>query len=128
VVSRYPIVSDTPDRIGYIAVAVWIIRKKRSPVCLKPCLKNVPTKRTEIGSKNANNEYERRGVERRLYRRLSRYYQVPEGEKEGEEKEEKEEKEKKNKEKKQKQRKEKEEWTRPPLLVTGKHGDDHSTC
>ena len=47
-------------------------------------------------------------MERRLYRRLSRYYQVPEGEKEG-------------------KKKGKEEWTRPPLLVTGKHGDDHST-
>jgi len=55
-------------------------------------------------------------VERRLYRRLSRYYKVPEEEKEVEKKEEK------------KEKKKKEEWTRPQLLVTGKYGDDRSTC
>ena len=81
-----------------------IVRKKRLPVYPKPCLKVRPGERTTIGSKSADDEFERRNVERRFYRRLSRYYLLPEGMKIA-----------------------KVEWTRPPLLVTGKHGDDHLT-
>ena len=94
-VSRYPISNDALDQIGYDAVAVWIIRMKR-PIISEPCLKIGHGEQTAFHSENAKREYERRKVERRLYRRLSRYYSPPE-----------------------------KVWDRPALLVEGKH-DNHS--
>ena len=99
-VSRYPTPNGTPDPIGYNAAALEII-KDREPVYLEPRLKTVKGERTVKGSKNADNEYRRRDVERRTYQELSKYYRLPERKK---------------------------EWTRPPLLVKGKHKHNPSTC
>jgi len=63
----------------------------------KPRLKKGRSERTVIGSRSADSEAERRKVQRRLYRRLSRYYSPPKGGDDA-------------------------EWTRPPLLQTGKYG------
>jgi len=93
-VSKHSIPNDAPDQIGYNAVAAEIIRRKREPVYEKPCLRKGEGKRTVIGSKSADRECNRRKVDCRLYRRLSRYYRLPKGN----------------------------EWTRPPLLRKGKHG------
>jgi len=51
--------------------------------------------RTVTGSKNADKEADRRKKERELYEDLSKYYSLPKG---------------------------KGKWTRPPLLMKGKHG------
>ena len=79
-----------------------LIRLVRPRVYQEPRLKTQPDQRTAAGSrsKNAELEYKRRNVERRWYEELSQFYQLPEG---------------------------KGEWTRPPLLLKGKHGHDHST-
>jgi len=96
-VSRYFISNHPPDRIGYNAVAAEITRRKRDLVDPKPGLKTGHVaQRIPVDSKSAKRESKRRKVERRLYRRLSLYFQPPNGEKS--------------------------EWTRPPLLVKGKHG------
>lgn len=66
-----------PNPIDCDAVAVEIIPTIRSPVYLEPCLLIGPTaqgKRTAEGSKDADDEYERRNVERKLFQELSRYY------------------------------------------------------
>ena len=63
---------------------------------LKPRLLTKEGKRTEPGSKNAEEERNRRDEERRLFKELSRYYPLGDG---------------------------KEVWTRPKLLLRGKHGD-----
>ena len=105
-VSRCPISNDAPDRIGYNVVAAEIIRRKRPQVNPEQCLRMGHVERTAIGSKNAEKELGRRKVERRLYRRLSRYYQRPNY---------------------QPPNGKKPEWARPPLLVKGKHGHGHSS-
>ena len=92
-VSRYPTPNGAPDPIGYVAAALEII-KGRQPVYSEPRLKTVKGERTVKGSKNADKELRRRDLERQSYQQLSRYYPLPEGKK---------------------------EWTRPPLLVKGKH-------
>ena len=96
-VSKPPISNDAPDQFGYNSVAAEIVRRVRHPLHRKPCLKRGRSERTVIGSRSADSEAERRKVERRLYRRLSRYYSPPNGDDAA-------------------------EWTRPPLLQTGKHG------
>ena len=70
------------------------------PVYREHRLQKGKSKRTKKGLKSADDEYERRNVERGLYRELSQYYEL--GWKQ-------------------------EAWTRPPLLLKGKHKHDHLT-
>lgn len=98
-VSTDPILNDAPDQIDCNAAAVKIIPTIRTRVYLEHRLKKGTGVRTVTNSKSANDEFERRNVERRLYRELSRYYQLG---------------------RKQKL------WARPPLLSKGKHKHDRS--
>lgn len=69
----------------------------RPLVYLESCLLTGPVEpgtRIAEGSKSADNEFERRNVERKLYQELSRYYPLGPGQK---------------------------EWGRPNLLSNGKH-------
>ena len=95
--SCHHVSNDAPDTIGCNSAAVEIIGKDRLPFYIVPRLKKGHGKQTAGGSKKAKEEFERRNVERGLYRQLSQYYELPDGE----------------------------VWKRPPLLVKGKHGHDH---
>ena len=66
----------------------------RPPVYQGPHLRKGYVKRTAEGSKNADDEFERRNVERGFLQELSRYYLLKEGDS---------------------------EWVRPKLLLRGKH-------
>ena len=59
-----------------------------------------PKHRTKAGSKNADEEYEKRNGTRLAYQRLSKYYQLEVGQA---------------------------SWGAPQLLSKGKHGSGHST-
>jgi hypothetical protein len=99
-VSTHPISrNDAPDPINCNAVAAEIIPMIRPSVYPEPCLLTGAGKRTAEGSKNADDEFDRRNVERELYQELSRYY--PLGRRKA--------------------------WARRPLLLEGKHWRDHST-
>jgi len=78
-VSKCPVSNDASDQIGYNVVAAEIVRRKRKPFHENPILKRGRSERTVIGSKRADKAFGRRKVERRLYRRLSRYYSTPIG-------------------------------------------------
>ena len=100
-VSTQPISDDVPDQIGCDTGAVKIVRKIREPTYKVHCLrKGKSGGQPKKGSKSAKDEYERRNVERELYRELSRYYKLEVGQK---------------------------VWARPPLLLKGKYKHHHST-
>ena len=86
--------NDGPDVTYHGTVAVGIIPQIRSAVYLEPCLRGGSGERTEAGSKNADEEFERRNVERRLLQELSRYYPL---------------------------KQDKRTWARPSLMWNGKH-------
>ena len=100
-VSTYTISqNDGPDLTDCGTVAVGIIPQIRSVVNPEPCLRGEPAgDRPEAGTKNADEEFERRNAERRLLQELSRYYALQRGKK---------------------------PWTRLSLLSNGKHGCHHS--
>lgn len=91
---------DAPDPIGCDAGVVKIIQRTRSPIYPQHRLKKGNGVRTKIGLKSAQDEFERRNVERELYRELSRYYRLEWNQV---------------------------VWERPPLLRKGKHKHDRST-
>ena len=93
-----PCSKDAPDLISCNAGAVAIIADERPPVYQKPRLKEGRgrSERTATGSKNADNEFERRNEARKQYEKLSRYYLL-----EGPDQE---------------------QWEREKLLLKGKHG------
>ena len=95
-VSTPPIPNDAPDPNGYDAAALKIIGK-RPPFYSEPRLQSGHGERTVKGSKNADGEFRRRKRERGLYEELSRFYLLPET---------------------------RATWTRPQLLVKGKHEHD----
>ena len=82
------------DLIDCDAAAVEIIPTIRPLVNQKPCLLTKKGKRTTPGLKYANEEFERRNEERRLFQQLSRYYLL---------------------------RQDRYSWTRSPLLFHGEH-------
>ena len=98
-VSTYPTPNDAPELIDCNAVAAEIIPTIRPQVYLEHRLKKGRGVRTAKGTKSADDEFERRNMERSLYQELSRYY--PLGCK-------------------------RELWARPSLLLKGKHRHDHS--
>jgi len=104
-VSAYPILNDASGLIDCTAAAVEIVTTIRPQRYLEHRLRNGRGVRTAKGSRSANNEFERRNVERRLYQKLSQHY--PLGWKQ-------------------------ELWARPALLLKGKldaitrHTDDIS--
>jgi len=97
-VSAYPISDDTPDQIDCDAGVVGVLRRTRDPEYEEHRLAKGRGIRTKTGSKTANKEYERRNVERRYYQEISQYYELGLGQ---------------------------EVWTRPSLLLKGKHKHDH---
>ncbi|KAF9652321.1 hypothetical protein BDM02DRAFT_3109317 [Thelephora ganbajun] len=65
---------EVPTLNRVLAVAAEVIPTIRPVASLQPCLLIGYGKRTAVGSKKANAEFERRNVERRLLQELSRYY------------------------------------------------------
>jgi len=99
-VSAYPVSDDVPDQINCDTGVVEILRRTRDPEYKEHRLAKGRGIRTKTGLKSADNEYERRNVERGYYQEISQYYTL--GRKQ-------------------------EVWTRPSLLLKGKHKHDHST-
>ena len=92
--------NDAPNLIDCDVVAAEIIPTIRPLESLEPCLLTGRGRRTVAGSRNADDEFERRNVERRLLQELSRYYPLEQGQN---------------------------AWSRSSLLSLGKHGCDRST-
>jgi len=92
--------NDAPDPIDCYTVAAKIIPMIRPLANSEPCLLTGKGKRTAAGSKNADDEFERRSVERGWFKELSQYYPLGQGQS---------------------------VWERPKLLLCGEHGRDHST-
>jgi len=77
-----------------------IISVIRQPVYDEDCLFKGHGRRTRVGSKGADEEYERRNGTRQVYQKLSRCYRLKGG---------------------------RSAWSTPELLSMGKHGYGHST-
>ena len=92
--------NDVPDSVDCNAVVVGLIPRVHRLVYSEPHLLTGRGRRTVAGLKSADDEFERRNVERRLFQRLSQYYPLE-----------------------QKQT----GWSRGALLKLGKHGYSRST-
>ena len=95
----FNLVKRRPDRIGYNSAAEKVISGIRDKVYNKDRLVKGRGRRTKAGSRDADDEYERRNGTREAYQKLSRYYYLEDG---------------------------RFAWTVPRLLSKGKHKFFHS--
>lgn len=91
--------NGVPDQIGYNSAAAEVLSAVQDKVYDEHRLVKGRSRRTKTGSRDADDEYERRNETREAYRKLSRYYRLEEG---------------------------RLAWSAPRLLSKGKHKSRHS--